>query len=143
VHQFPPLALRWHRPSRDLVAHAIDEVLLIECQPLGPRDVLDVAWRLASVAYGANRNQPIGIIGIVSFGAQRQRRTMIEDDLAQYHSRSAIEAASLLPQHNLRSEQGRGCLSFASSEGGPALHRKHAFSSRVAKADRRAATATC
>jgi hypothetical protein len=41
-----------------LVAHALDEVLLIEGQSFGPRDVLDVVRRLASVADRANRNQP-------------------------------------------------------------------------------------
>jgi hypothetical protein len=52
-------------------------------QSLGPSGLFHVAGCLFLIARPANRNQPVGVTGIVSFGAQRQGRTMIEDDLAQ------------------------------------------------------------
>jgi hypothetical protein len=55
------------------------------------------------VAAPTNRDDAIGVIGIVSFRAQREWRPMIEDDLAQDHAGSAVEAASLLPQHDFGS----------------------------------------
>src|SRR4029077_16314810 len=46
AYQFFPLAFRGHRPSRYLVAHAVDEVLVIKCQSLGPRDLSHISRRL-------------------------------------------------------------------------------------------------
>jgi hypothetical protein len=123
AHQFVPLTLRGHRSAWYLIAHAVDEVLMIKCQSLGARDFSYVPRRLSLVTGPTNSNQPIRIICILAFGAQGQRRTMIEDNFAQHHPRPAIEAASLLPQRDLRSQQGRQRVSFAASERELALHR--------------------
>jgi hypothetical protein len=61
---------------------------------LGPRDLLEVTRCLVLVAGPTNRDDAIGIVGVVAW------RPMIEDDFAQNHARSAVETASLLPQHD-------------------------------------------
>jgi hypothetical protein len=63
---------------------------MIMRQSLGLGDLLHLAGRFSLIARRANRNQPIGIVRIVAVRAYRQWRTMIEDDLAENHPRSAI-----------------------------------------------------
>src|ERR1700731_55823 len=107
AYQFFPLAFRGHRPSRHLVAHALEEVLVVEGQSLGARDLSHISRRLLSVAGPTYRDQPIGVVCVLVFGAQGERRTMIEHEEAQSHPGAAIEAASALPQHDFGAQKFR------------------------------------
>jgi hypothetical protein len=55
---------------------------VIERQSLGPGDLSHIPRGLLSVADPTNRDQSIGVIGVLGFGAQRERRAMIENEEA-------------------------------------------------------------
>jgi hypothetical protein len=74
------------------------------------------------VATPTNRNDAIGIVGIVVFGAHGEWRPMIEDNFAEDHACSAVETASLLPQHDSGPQEVWKRASFASIEGALAFH---------------------
>jgi hypothetical protein len=76
------LAFRRHRAPRNLVTHAIEEVLVIERQSLGPGDLSHIPRGLLLVTDATNCDESIGVIGVLGFGAQGERWTMIEDEEA-------------------------------------------------------------
>ena len=91
---------------------------------LGARDLPEVARRLVLIAAPTDRGDAIGIVGVVALNAQSQGRPMIEDDFAQDHTRSAVETASLLPQHDFGPQEVWERPPFASVEWGFAVHRR-------------------
>jgi hypothetical protein len=89
---------------------------------LGPRDLLEVAWCLLLIAGPTNRDDAIGVVGVIVLRAQCEWRPMIEDDFAEDHACSAVETASLLPQHDFGAQEVWERASFASVEGALAIH---------------------
>ena len=50
-------------------------------------------------------DQLVGMVGVFAFCTQSEGRTMVEHDLAEHHSGSAVEAAAFLPKQDLGTQQ--------------------------------------
>jgi hypothetical protein len=55
---------------------------VIERQSLGPGDLSHIPRGLLSVTDATNCDESIGVIGVLGFGAQGERWTMIKDEEA-------------------------------------------------------------
>jgi hypothetical protein len=98
--QLFPLALRRHGRPGTLSTHALSEIVMIVRQSLGPGDRLNVT-RFSLIAPFTNHD-PVGIVRIITWRTNRQRWTMIEDDLPEYHPRFRNQSnVPFLPEHNL------------------------------------------
>ena len=103
VLQLLELAARGHAPAGHLGALAGQEVLMIQGQPLGPGDRLQVLRRLALVAALADGGEALGIIririlvpGRRGAGGDRRRRSRGSSACRNRHRRRSGAAGSRL-----------------------------------------------
>jgi hypothetical protein len=92
-------------------------------EALGLCDLFEVPWCFTFVAAGANGCEPIEIIDVVTCGPQRDRGSVVEDDLAEGEPGAAIGAPAVLAEQDLGPDPARDHQSLGREKRAIASHR--------------------
>ena len=81
------------RTATDLLGHARLVLDLVGCEPLGSRDLGEIAAGLQPIAMDANRGEAVGVIRVLAGVSQGQGRAVVEDDPLDIKAGATISAA--------------------------------------------------